>query len=73
MPRILGFTAGPVLDWFTVTVAVGVIAKPAVTVLLALIVTLQVTVVVVVQPVHEEKVLLPDIAGAVSMIEVPAL
>jgi hypothetical protein len=36
-------------------------------------VTVQVTVLADVHPVHEEKVLLPDEAGAVSVTEVPEL
>jgi hypothetical protein len=45
----------------------------AVTVVLALIATVQVTVVVVAHPVHEAKVLLPEVAGAVSVTDVPEL
>jgi heme exporter protein D len=45
----------------------------AVTVVLAFSVTVQVTVVVVAHPVHEAKALLPDVAGAVSVTDVPAL
>jgi hypothetical protein len=33
----------------------------------------QVTVLAEVQPVHEEKVLLPEVAGAVKVTEVPVL
>jgi hypothetical protein len=36
-------------------------------------VTLQVTVLAVVQPLHDEKVLLPEVAGAVSVTAVPEL
>ena len=45
----------------------------AVTVVLAVIDTVQVTVLAEVQPVHEEKVLLPEVAGAVSVTVVPEL
>jgi hypothetical protein len=44
-----------------------------VTVVLAVIDTVQVTVLAEVQPVHEEKVLLPEVAGAVKVTEVPVL
>jgi hypothetical protein len=40
---------------------------------LAVIDTVQVTVLAEVQPVHEEKVLLPEVAGAVSVTVVPEL
>ena len=43
----------------------------AVTVVLAFTVTLQVTVLAVVHPVHELKVLAPEVAGAVSVTDVP--
>jgi hypothetical protein len=36
-------------------------------------VTVQVTVLVLVQPVHEEKTLLPEVAGAVRVTAVPAV
>jgi hypothetical protein len=39
---------------------------------LAFIATVQVTVLAEVQPVHEEKVLLPEVAGAVSVTDAPA-
>jgi hypothetical protein len=45
----------------------------AVTVVLALIDTVQVTVVEEAHPLHEAKVLLPEVAGAVSVTDVPAL
>jgi hypothetical protein len=45
----------------------------AVTVVFAVSVTLQVVPVVVVQPVHEENVFVPDVAGAVRIIAVPEL
>jgi hypothetical protein len=45
----------------------------AVTVVFAVNVTLQVVPVVVVQPVHEENVSVPDVAGAVRIIAVPEL
>jgi hypothetical protein len=45
----------------------------AVTVVLAVIDTVQVTVLAEVQPVHEEKVLLPEVEGAVKVTEVPEL
>jgi hypothetical protein len=45
----------------------------AVAVVLAFIVTLQVTVVAVVQPDHETKLLTPDATGAVNVTDVPAL
>jgi len=45
----------------------------AVTVALAFIVTVQVVVLEVAHPVHEEKLLLPAVAGAVSVTVVPAL
>jgi hypothetical protein len=44
----------------------------AVTVSAAFMVTVQVTVLALVQPVHAEKVLLPEVAGAVKVTEVPA-
>ena len=44
----------------------------AVTVVLALIVKLQVTVVDVHPPLHEEKAFPPDVVGAVSVTDVPA-
>jgi hypothetical protein len=47
--------------------------KVAVTVVLALITTVQVTVLTVVHPVHEAKVLLPALEGAVRVTDVPAL
>ena len=59
-----------------VTVTVGVVfgeAKVAVTVVLALIVTWQTAVAAVVHPAHEEKVLLPAFAGAVTVTTVPEL
>jgi hypothetical protein len=40
---------------------------------LAFIDTVQVTVLAEVQPVHEEKVSLPEVAGAVNVTEAPAL
>jgi hypothetical protein len=40
---------------------------------LALIATVQVTVLALVQPVHEENVLLPEVAGAVSVTDAPEL
>jgi hypothetical protein len=43
-----------------------------VTVVLAFIVTLQVTVLAVVHPVHEVKVFAPERASAVSVTDVPA-
>jgi hypothetical protein len=48
-------------------------AYVAVTVVLALTVTLQVVVLVVVQPDHEEKLLPPAVAGAVNTTAVPEL
>jgi heme exporter protein D len=45
----------------------------AVTVVSAFSVTVQVTVLVVVHPVHETKVLLPEVAGAVRTSVEPAL
>jgi hypothetical protein len=42
-------------------------------VVLAFIATVQVTVLALVHPAHEEKVLLPDVAGAVSFTDVPEL
>jgi len=42
-------------------------------VVLAVIDTVQVTVLAEVQPVHEEKVLLPEVEGAVKVTEVPEL
>jgi hypothetical protein len=39
----------------------------------ALIVTLQVTVLAVVQPLQDEKTLVPEVAGAVSVTAVPEL
>jgi hypothetical protein len=52
---------------------VGAAAYVAVTVVLALSVTLQVTVLVVVQPVHATNVLPPEVVGAVKVTDVPAL
>ena len=43
------------------------------TVALAFIATVQVTVLELLHPVHEENVLLPEVAGAVSVTDVPAL
>jgi hypothetical protein len=40
---------------------------------LAFIATVQVTVLAVAHPVHEAKVLLPEVVGAVSVTDVPAL
>jgi hypothetical protein len=40
---------------------------------LAVIATVQVTVLLLVQPVHEEKLLPPEVAGAVSVTDVPEL
>jgi hypothetical protein len=45
----------------------------AVTVVAAFSVTLQVTVLTVVQPAHEANVLLPEVEGAVSVMAIPAL
>jgi hypothetical protein len=45
----------------------------AVTVILLFNVTLQVAPLVLVHPVHEEKLLPPDVAGAVSVTAAPAL
>jgi hypothetical protein len=45
----------------------------AVTVILPFKVAVQVTVAAVVQPVQEEKVLPPAVAGAVSVIDAPEL
>jgi hypothetical protein len=45
----------------------------AVTVALPLIVTLHISPLALVHPVHEEKVLLPVVAGAVSVTDVPEL
>ena len=56
--------------------SIEVIADPlyvAVAVVLAFIVTLQVTVVAVAQPDHETKLLAPDATGAVKVTDVPAL
>ncbi len=47
--------------------------KLAATVVLAFMATVQVTVLTVVQPVQETKVLLPALEGAVSVTDVPAL
>jgi hypothetical protein len=49
------------------------VVKLAVTVALAFITTVQVTVLAVVHPDHEVKVLLPELEGAVSVTVVPAL
>jgi hypothetical protein len=43
------------------------------TVVLAFIVTVHVTVVEVVHPLHEEKVLVPEVVGAVNVTDAPEL
>jgi hypothetical protein len=45
----------------------------AVTVVAAFIATVQVTVVEVAHPLHEAKLLPPEVVGAVNVTEVPAL
>jgi len=62
----------PMIAVLGVTVMVGEV-KAAVTVVLAFIVTLQVTVVADVHPDHELKLLFPAVAGAPKTIVVPEL
>jgi hypothetical protein len=62
-----------VVPGVTVTVDTDSGPKVAVTVVAAFIVTLHVVVLVVVQPVHAENLLLPVVAGAVSVTAAPEL
>src|SRR5258708_38476740 len=57
----------------TLTVETAGGAYVAVTVAAAFMVTLQVTVVVLVHPLHDENLVPPAVAGAVSVTPVPAL